>query len=151
MAKPEIQLFNDTEIQKEVVATLQSFIDLKNEKKEVTIEHVLSPIVKKLIDTHGFEFPSQELWSSIKENIPGKQDEKKPNEYHTHDYGTLYKTTITKLLGDIYGVKSKHTKNGNVLIIDPLGFDRVTRFNKTIIKVPEKVKAVNTVKAYRGT
>ena len=67
---------------------------------------------------------------ALKENIPGKEDEKKPNEYHTEDYGTLYSTTITGLLSDVFGATTKHGRKGNILIFDP---DIIEKLSKTIL------------------
>jgi hypothetical protein len=135
LTKPSIQLFNETELQREVIETLQKFSDLKNERKEATIEYSLSPILINLIAMYGNQFAFSVFWDAIKENIPGNPDEKKPNEYHTEDYGTLYRTTITKILTDVYGVKTKHTKNGNILIFDPKIIDRINKTYNTKIQI----------------
>ena len=49
----------------------------------------LLPIISSLIKENGPRILFKTFWNSLKENIPGKEDEKKPNEYHTEDYGTL--------------------------------------------------------------
>ena len=54
------------------------------------------------------------FWNSLKESIPGKEDEKRPNEYHTEDYdGTIYRSTITGLLSDTLGAITEHKRDGN--------------------------------------
>lgn len=49
LCKPYIQLFYGTSIQQDIEETLQKFIDLKNEKKSVSIEYVIVPIIQDLI------------------------------------------------------------------------------------------------------
>ena len=73
----------------------------------------------------------------MNKNIPGKEDEKKPNEYHTEDYGTLYRNTITSLLSDAFGAKTKHSRNGNVLIFDREVIEKLSKTDKTKIIVKE--------------
>jgi len=52
LSKPVNQLFYNTKAQKEVEETLQSFLNLRTEKKEVTLEPILHPIVTELISLH---------------------------------------------------------------------------------------------------
>ena len=70
-------------------------MDLKHQRKESSIEAMLHPLISNLISEYGVEIPSVQVWESIKCSIHGYQDEKRPNEYHTSEYGTIYR---------IYGV-----------------------------------------------
>jgi hypothetical protein len=45
LCKPSIQLFYDSESQKEIEETLQYFIDIKNQRKQETLEAVIIPLV----------------------------------------------------------------------------------------------------------
>lgn len=116
LVKHSIQLFYGSNCLTEVIQTLQYFLDLKNEKKEITIESILlHKVVAPLVKYEGPEVSSQKIWNDLMEEIPGTLNEKNPNEYHTHDYGTIYRTsTIPNYLGDSFGGKVKHTKKGNV-------------------------------------
>lgn len=60
-----------------------------------------------------------DLWNAIIEKIGGVYDpEKKPNEYQTFDYDTIYRSTITKIVCDNFGAEREHREYGNVLIFD---------------------------------
>jgi hypothetical protein len=140
LTKPLIQLFHNSEAQQEIIKNLQKILDLKNQKKQNTLEAALLPIVVNLISEHGIQFLFNLFWSSLKENIPGKEDEKKPNEYHTEDYGTIFRTTITNTLRDIFAVETKHTKKGNMLIFNPLVISKLTQqYNTTITLISNKI------------
>jgi hypothetical protein len=133
LAKPLIQLFHNSEAQNEIIKNLQKILDLRNKKKQDTLESALLPIVVNLISKHGNQFMFSLFWYSLTENIPGKEDEKKPNECHTEDYGTIYRTTITNILRDNFGADTKHTKNGNMLIFDPLVVQKLSKQYNTQI------------------
>ena len=90
LVKHLIQLFYGSNSLNQLIDSLQKFLDLKNGKKESSIDYVLLlPIISSLIKKNGPRILFRTFWNSLKENIPGKEDEKKPNEYHTEDYGTL--------------------------------------------------------------
>ena len=118
LAKPLIQLFNETETQAEIITTLQKLLDAKNKRKEARLESVIAPVVIELISKYGYKFQHNIFWEVLKSSIPGQQDERKPNEYHTADYGTIYRNSITNILRDSFGVETKHESGGNVLIFD---------------------------------
>jgi hypothetical protein len=50
--------------------------------------------------------------------IQGKYDDRKPNEYHSSDYGTIYRNTITNIICDKFGAERKRKNDGTVLIFD---------------------------------
>jgi hypothetical protein len=57
----------------------------------------------------------------------GTPDERKPNEYHTVDYGTIYTNSITNIICDKFGTKRKQKESGNILIFNP---EKVVRAGK---------------------
>jgi len=106
LTKPYIQLFYNTPVQKEVEDTLQIFLDEKNEKKSNSIEAALLPLIQDLLSKESAKndnrIPVSRIWERIKTDIDGSSPTNKPDEFHT-DYGTLYRNTITKLIGDKFG------------------------------------------------
>jgi hypothetical protein len=162
LVKHSIQLFYGCKCLEEVRETLQYFLDLKNEKKESTIESILLQIVAGLVKYEGPEISSQKIWNELMEEIPGTINEKNPNEYHTEDYGTIYRTsTLPSYLGDSLGGKVKHTKKGNVWIFNRDTIESLAKEDKSRITIlatttdmatttdireneGEGVKAVNT-------
>ncbi|HSF51355.1 MAG TPA: hypothetical protein VLA74_11390, partial [Nitrososphaeraceae archaeon] len=137
LVKHLIQLFYGSKCLQEIIESLQKFLDIKNQKKETSLDHVLLPIISDLIKDNGPQMLFRTFWNVLKESIPGKEDEKKPNEYHTEDYGTLYSTTITNLLSDIFGATTKHGRKGNMLIFDPKIIEKLSKKDKTKIIVTE--------------
>jgi hypothetical protein len=122
---------------KGLIDSLQKFLDLKNGKKESSLEYVLLPIIYDLIKESGPRMLFKIFWTTLKENIPGKEDEKKPNEYHTEDYGTIFRNTISGILSDTMGVKIEHKRDGNILIFNPEVIENLLRRDKTKIIVKE--------------
>ena len=61
----------------------------------------------------------------LPERIKGLQDEKKPGEYHSIEFGTLYKGTVEQYSHDNFGVESRHTKNGSLLTFDRHTIDKL--------------------------
>jgi hypothetical protein len=101
LTKPIIQLFYGSNAQQEVEGTLRYFLKLKAEKKEITLEPILYPIVLNLFaqsERPDKEIPVAEIWEQLKLTIDGHYDEKKPHEYQTLEYGTIYNNTIGNIL-----------------------------------------------------
>ena len=82
----------------ELMATLQAFLNSRNEKKEITLEPIIHPIITVLVAELGTEISVKKIWEKIKSTVEGRSDEKKPNEYHTLEYGTIYNNTISNIL-----------------------------------------------------
>jgi Domain of unknown function (DUF4326) len=133
LSKPIIQLYYGTKIQPKIEATLQKFLDLRAEKKGITLEPILYPIVMKLVGETRKKDESQllvfvkDIWDEIQIAIAGRLDERKPNEYHTLDYGTIYNNTISSILENTFGGRPKHTMYGNAYIFDINELTRVGR------------------------
>lgn len=130
LTKPIIQLFYNTRAQSEVETTLQYFLRLKNEKKEVTLEPVLYPIVLNLVAQSKMpykEITVSEIWDTLKATVEGYYDEKRPHEYQTLDYGTIYNNTISNILEHTFGGRPRHRKFGNTFIFD---LEELTRVGK---------------------
>jgi hypothetical protein len=120
LCKPIIQLFYNTSVQKEIESALQKFLNLKNQRKENAIEAALFPIIINLVSIYGREVYASKIWEMITTGtiIQGKYDERKPNEYHSSDYGTIYRNTITNIICDKFGAERKRKNDGTVLMFD---------------------------------
>jgi hypothetical protein len=130
LTKPIIQIFYNSQAQSEVEATLQYFLKLKTEKKEITLEPVLYPIVLNLVAQScrpDKEISVAEIWEQLRATIDGHYDEKKPHEYQTLEYGTIYNNTISNILEHTFGGRPKHRTFGNTFIFD---LEELTRVGK---------------------
>ena len=58
-----------------------------------------------------------DFWHVLKDNINGHFDEKKPNEYHTEDFGTIYRNSSSNILQKL-GVDSKRHNSFTELIFN---------------------------------
>jgi hypothetical protein len=110
LCKPTIQLFYNTKSQPEIEAALQKLLLQKNQRKETTIEAAVYPIIANAISHYGNEVSVSKLWQLIKNTIDCTSDERKPNEYQTSDYGTIYRNTITNIICDKFGAKGSIKK-----------------------------------------
>jgi DNA adenine methylase Dam len=119
LCKPLLQLFHNAEAYEEIRSTSQSFLDEKNKRKKSTsIEPVIYGIVVDLVSKEGNQLYLNRIWQAIMDGIPGKPDEKKPNDYHTQDYATIYRNAISKLICDNFGADREHRKDGSFLTFD---------------------------------
>ncbi|HEY9385928.1 MAG TPA: hypothetical protein VIP70_02730, partial [Nitrososphaeraceae archaeon] len=107
-----------------------------------TIEAALYPTIASLISKYGNEVPASQAWESIKDHIEGTSPEKKPNEYHTSDFGIIYRNTITNIICDKFGAKRKHKETGNILIFNPQKVARAGKVYNTKVSIQTKILAV---------
>ena len=147
LSKPIIQLFYGSKVQKEVETTLQTFLNLRAEKKEITLEPILHPIVTRLVSEEGSEISVKRIWEKIKETITeGYFDEKRPNEYQTLEYGTIYNNSISNILEHTFGGRPKHREHGNTFIFD---IEELSRVGKAY-HLPTKIQTRIVVKEEEG-
>jgi hypothetical protein len=130
LCKPVIQLFYNTKAQKEIETSLQNFVEAKKQRKESTMEAAFYPIIANLVSRHGNEISNGLIWESLKGNIEETPDQRKPSEYHTSDFGTIYRNTITSIICDKFGAKRKHKETGNILIFNP---EKLARAGKVYV------------------
>ncbi|MPZ05863.1 MAG: hypothetical protein GEU26_05490 [Nitrososphaeraceae archaeon] len=118
LCKPLLQLFHNTKSYSKIANAMKSFLVKKNKrKKKVSIEPVLYGIIVDMIPRYGTTISVANIWDEIRSKIGGVYDEKKPNEYQTFDYDTIYRSTITKIV-EGFGADREHRMHGNVMIFD---------------------------------
>ena len=118
LCKPLLQLFYDTKSYSKVATALKKFLVKKNKrKKNVSIEPVLYGIIVDMVARYGTTISVKDIWDKIRSKIGGVYDEKKPNEYQTLDYDTIYRNTVTKII-EGFGAERDHKETGNVLVFD---------------------------------
>ena len=89
-----------------------------------------------MVSEYGRELQASQIWVIIIGGniIDGYYDERKPNEFQTGDYGTLYRNSITNIICDKFGAQKKHKQNGSVLIFD---IDKLVRMGKSYGSEPK--------------
>jgi hypothetical protein len=125
LVKPLLQLFCGSMALDEVKDALQQLLDEKNSRKQYTLESVLVDVIINLIAEDGTELYVSAIWNRIIQQIPGTHDDKRPHEFQTVEYGTLYNNNVTKLLADKFGATRKRRSDGIVLRFDK---DKLERF-----------------------
>ena len=120
LCKPLLQLFYNTKAYPEVKSALQTFLDRKNKrKKNSAVEPVIYGLVVDLVSRLGKTVTTSQVWNAIiSGGIPGCYDSKKPNEYQTQDYDTIYRNTVGKIISDNFGAEPKHMRDGNAFVFD---------------------------------
>ena len=155
LVKPTLQLFQGTRSQLQLIESFQTILDLKNDRKATSLHAALLDVVfiaipdmDKEVSSSDvkFELYAKEYWEKLPQRIEGRQDERKPGEYHSIEFGTLYKGTVGRILHDNFGVESRHTKDGNLLIFNHSTVRRLR--SQLISKI--MMKSVNTMKAGEG-
>jgi hypothetical protein len=150
LSKPIIQLFYGSKVQKEVETTLQNFLNLRAEKKEITLEPILHPIVARLVSEEGNEIYVKRIWEEIKVTIEGYSDEKKPYEHQTLEYGTIYNNSISNILEHTFGGRPKHREHGNTFIFDVEELSRVGKAYNLPTKIQTKIIVKEEEGCYYG-
>ncbi|MGD9533434.1 MAG: hypothetical protein AB7V56_06665 [Candidatus Nitrosocosmicus sp.] len=125
LVKPYLQLFSDVHTDEELAIyhelqeTFKILLIRKNERKEFTIEATLLPLILQLMeeDSKVGTVTFSDFWEKMQYHIRGKLDEKRPNEFHTEDFGTIYRNSISNVLQKL-GVSSKHRHSYTELIFD---------------------------------
>lgn len=131
LCKPIMQLFYDSsmETQAEIKSMLEHFLAIKKHRKENTIEVVLFPLIINLISEYGIELPASSIWHRIiAGGADGYYDERRPNEYQTADFGTIYRNSITNIICDKFGAQRRHKERGNILIFDQEKLVKIGKF-----------------------
>jgi hypothetical protein len=96
---------------------LKDFLDAKNQKKSNPIEAALHPIIVNLVSAFGEKVQSSTIGDRIKTGaIEGYYDRKKPNQFETADYGTLYRNTITSIFVTNSGLKNDILKKSSYFL-----------------------------------
>jgi hypothetical protein len=102
LTKPYLQLFlnstteEENTVYDEVNYTLKKLLEMKNTRKEFTLEAELFPILFPLMHKSKSEIVTfSDVWQEITTKIKGRLNPNKPNEFLTEDYGTIYKNSIT--------------------------------------------------------
>ena len=93
LCKPYIQLFYGSKSQREIEQMLEKFLQLKSERKAASIENALLPLVINLITDEGNPVLVSRIWDKITSEIQGQLY---GDEFHSEDYGILYRNSITK-------------------------------------------------------
>jgi hypothetical protein len=102
LTKPYLQLFlnstteEENTVYDEVNYTLKKLLNMKNTRKDFTLEAELFPILFPLMHKSKSEIVTfSDVWQEITTKIKGRLNPNKPNEFLTEDYGTIYKNSIT--------------------------------------------------------
>ena len=155
LVKPTLQLFHDTKSQAQLVETFQTILDLKNSRKATSQHAALLDVVISAIPNIDEPIPSLDgkvdlssktFWTLLPDRIEGTQDKNKPGEYHSTEFGTLYKGTVGKILHDNFGMESRHTKTGAVYTINRHTIKRLRAQLNSKISI-DQVTTVTTVTA----
>ena len=128
LCKPLLQLFHETEVYSEVKSALMTFLDKKNKrKKNVSIDPVLYEITANLVSIKGDKIYNSDTWQAIQDNIHGAPiDPKKPNEYQSYEYDTIYRKTAIKII-EGFGAEPDRDHNGRFLKFDLQTFIKSAR------------------------
>jgi hypothetical protein len=117
LCKPMLQLFYtlgaSEETQRELEATLQHFLDIKNRRKGQTLEAVIYPIIVSIVSEIGERISTSGIWELITKSLEGDLDEKNTNVFYSSDYGKIYRNRITRMICDKFGAEIDHKEGGN--------------------------------------
>ena len=117
LTKPYLQLFlnsrteEENAVYNEVNSTLKNLLNMKNTRKDFTLEAELFPILFPLMHKSKSEIVTfSEVWLEITTQIKGHVNPNKPNEFFTEDYGTIYKNSITFTLERMGVSRKRHSR-----------------------------------------
>lgn len=126
LVKPVIQIFYRSNAQEEVVKTLQYFLNIRNEKKDISIEPILCSLTLSLMsDKKTSEVYLKDAWAQLKTKIKGYSDGNKPNEFHSEEYGTIYNKTVSNIYENVFGGKPKRKTDGTTFTFGRVELERI--------------------------
>ena len=152
LIKPLLQLFYGSEVLSEIIDALKIFVKQRRERKSNSVEAVLYPIIKELIDDLGtmhnlISIPFSMIWGKITDysRIEGNYDFNTPNQFETSDY-IIYKNTLSKLIRDKFGAKLDRKTKGSNLIFNKAEFAKFDKvydnLDSTVIKLEVKPEII---------
>ena len=152
LIKPLLQLFYGSEVLTEIIDASEIFVKQRRERKANSVEAVIYPIIKEIIDDlatmHNLiSIPFSTIWSKITDGsiIDGNYNFDKPNEYETQDY-IIYKNTLSKLIRDKFGAKLERKPYGSSLIFNKAEFAKFGKVydnsDPTLIKLEVKSEII---------
>lgn len=114
LIKPCLQLFfntiteEDKKTYKEIEDTFEILLKTKNSKRDFSLEAALLPIIVDLMyESKKRTITFADFWYELRVKIKGYFDERRPSEYHTEEFGIIYRNSISNILQKL-GVESKH-------------------------------------------
>ncbi len=119
LCKPLLQLFHGSKAHNEVQTVSRLFLDNKNKrKKNTSIDPVLYEITVNLVSDYGVKLYNSAIWQAIQDKIPGAPiDVKKPNEYQSYEYDTIYRRTALNHI-EGFGAEPDRDHKGRFLKFD---------------------------------
>lgn len=103
---------------------------------------MLYEIVADLISENGVKVYVSAIWQAIQNKILGSSiDPKKPNEYQSYEYDTLYRSTVTKTI-EGFGAEHDRDHNGRFLRFDLETFVKMGKQFDIDISIQTTVTAV---------
>jgi hypothetical protein len=161
LEKPLLQLFYNSKCSNEIVRSLQSFLDDRNEVKRNSIDEVIFGVVINLLSkSDDYILPSALIWKTLVETLEGEgsysptKENKQSSEYKFSDYGLLYKTTIMKNIMTMFGAESAHRKNGNVIVFSKQKVDNLIKMRnerRIIVSEIDSPRAANKGEGSEGS
>jgi hypothetical protein len=121
LCKPLLRLFQDSKCVDEIASTLSKLLAEKRQRKSGTLDARLFEIIINLAGMQGLELNNKMIWETVKANIEGYYDDKKPLSYETEEFYTLSQKRVTDILKDRFAaepIKIGHAR------------DRGLRFNQ---------------------
>ena len=131
---------------------LEHFLAIKKHRKENTIEVALYSLITNLVSECGMEISASAIWGRITDGkVIGHYDERKPNEYQTADYGTVYRNSITNIICDKFGAQRRHKEKGNVLMFDLGKLAKIGKSYDIETNIQLKLPIVEKTEGYEGS
>jgi len=151
LCKPSLELFfnlgaSETRM-KELEATFQHFIDVKNKRKKQGLEAVLHPVIGGHISKDNNRLSTSSLWDIITADgigIKGNLDQVNGNVFYSAKYGKLYRNRTTKMVCDQFGAETEHTRDGDIFVFDYEHFERIGKIYNNSGKIKTKLVDCDT-------
>jgi hypothetical protein len=134
--KPVIQVVSGLTIEKTLRNYLETLQKNRLDEKQNTLEGHIVKVVTQLYKGEGQPIPFSEIWETLRQDLEGQIDEKKPHKMHTAEFDEITKNKLGYRLREILnGVKvTLRTRQGNI---------KAYKFNE------EKLKRVAKKYGYR--
>jgi archaellin len=114
LCKPLLQIFFEMQSQKRIETCLEILLDEKNNRKTNSLERDVLEVVTDLFSEYSNGIiPFKSIWVLLIDKTNGHVNQYKDHELETDLYGTIYKSSIAKMLRDRFGAKDPNTRSAN--------------------------------------
>ncbi|MGI0043490.1 MAG: hypothetical protein ACRD47_07245 [Nitrososphaeraceae archaeon] len=154
--KPTFRVFQKShKALKELKLGINKYLSDYRERRSNTFHAALYKVVTELIKREKtIELKSLLIWTSLKDQLQGRDIPGKSMSFECEDFGTIYQGNVTKVLQDIFGAEKKRHSTGpkkgeRYLKFDSRNLDKLSKIYEAPIEI--KIRSIGNNDSTKNT